>query len=93
MRAPSRSPVLNYKREAILADDFDPSFSVAQMVKDFELIGEVADGAGLPLQMTDNVRRRFEAARTRRSSAIKDYFVLVRDHIIRPAGEAADADP
>ena len=36
------SPVLDYKREAILADDFDPSFSVAQMVKDFELIGEVA---------------------------------------------------
>ncbi|MCW6509267.1 NAD(P)-dependent oxidoreductase [Lichenifustis flavocetrariae] len=78
------SPVLNYKREAILADDFDPSFSVAQMVKDLELIGEVADGAALPLQMTDTVRRRFEAAR-RNGLGDKDYFVLVRDHIIRPA--------
>ena len=78
------SPVLNYKREAILADDFDPSFSVAQMVKDFELIGEVADGAGLPLQVTDNVRRRFEAAR-RDGLGEQDYFVLVRDYIVRPA--------
>jgi 3-hydroxyisobutyrate dehydrogenase-like beta-hydroxyacid dehydrogenase len=85
------SPLLNYKREAILADDFDPSFSVSQMVKDFELIGEVADGAGLPLEVTDNVRRRFEAAR-RNGLADQDYFVLVREHIAR-AASAPEAHP
>ena len=78
------SPLLNYKRESILADDFDPSFSVAQMVKDLELIGEVADGAGLSLDLTDDVRRRFEAAR-RDGLADEDYFVLVREHIRRLA--------
>ena len=78
------SPLLKYKRDAILVGDFDPSFSVSQMVKDLELIGEVADAAGLALEVTDNVRRRFEAAR-RSGLADHDYFVLVHEHIERPA--------
>lgn len=82
------SPLLDYKREAILADDFDPSFSVIQMIKDFELIGEVADGAGLPLDLTESVRRRFEAAR-RSGLGDRDYFVLVREHI-EPGGTGPD---
>lgn len=74
------SPLLRYKRDAIVADEYDPAFSLGQMIRDLELIGEVADDAGLALPLTDDVRRRFEAAR-RRGLAEQDYFVLVRDHL------------
>lgn len=80
------SPLLHHKRDSILADDFDPSFSVSQMVEDLELIGGVADGMGLFLEVTDNVRQRFEAAE-RSGLADQDFFVLVREHMTRPAAQ------
>ena len=82
------SPLLAYKRQSIVADDYDPSFSVDQMIKDLELIGEVAGQANVPIELTDHVRRRFEAAR-RRGLGDQDYFVLVRDHM-RTRAEADD---
>ena len=72
------SPLLAYKRDAIVAGDYEPSFTVDQMIKDFELIGEISDDAGFPLKLTDVVRRRFEAAR-RQGLGEMDYFVLSRD--------------
>lgn len=72
------SPLLDYKRNAILADDYEPSFSIDQMIRDFELISEVAHDADLPRDLTDGVRRRFEAAR-RSGRGSDDFFVLVRD--------------
>ena len=72
------SPLLHYKRDALAARDFEPAFSVAQMIKDLELIGEVADHSGQRLDLVQEVRRRFEQAR-RAGFADQDYFVVVRD--------------
>ncbi len=82
------SALLHYKRDQILANDYDPSFSLGQMIKDFELIGEVADRAGLAMPLTDEVRCRLEAAR-RRGLADQDYFVLVREYL----GDAGTPSP
>jgi 3-hydroxyisobutyrate dehydrogenase-like beta-hydroxyacid dehydrogenase len=82
------SPLLRYKRDAIVNGDFDAAFSVAQMIKDFELIGEVADAAGLPLEFVEQVRRRYERAR-REGLSEQDYFVLVRDQV----GDSQTSNP
>lgn len=83
------SPLLAYKQAAIVADDFEPSFSIEQMIKDLELIGDVALAAGVPTALSDVVRRRFEAAR-RQGLGEMDYFVLARGV---PPGQAAEPSP
>lgn len=80
------SPLLAYKQAAVVTDDFEPSFSIEQMIKDLELIGDVAAAAGLSTAMSDVVRRRFEAAR-RQGLGEMDYFVLARGTPPGPAGE------
>jgi 3-hydroxyisobutyrate dehydrogenase-like beta-hydroxyacid dehydrogenase len=84
------SPLLHYKRDALVDHDFEPAFSVAQMIKDLELIGEVADRAGRPLDLVPEVRRRFEQAR-RAGLADRDYFVVVRDELGANQAKAAGA--
>ncbi len=74
------SPLLAYKQKAIVTDDFEPSFSIDQMIKDFDLIGEVADQAGLPAALSGAVRNCFEAAR-RHGLGDKDYFVVAREFV------------
>jgi len=73
------SPLLAYKHQAIVGNDFDPSFSISQMIKDFELICEVVRQTDGPAELSEAVRRRFEAAR-RRGLGDRDYFVVTRDH-------------
>ncbi len=80
------SPLLAYKQAAVVDDDFDPSFSIQQMIKDLELIGGVAAEAGVPTPLSDVVRRRFEAAR-RQGLGEMDYFVLARGDASGPAAE------
>jgi 3-hydroxyisobutyrate dehydrogenase-like beta-hydroxyacid dehydrogenase len=84
------SPLLHYKRDVLAARDFEPAFSVSQMIKDLELIGEVADRAGQRLDLVGEVRRRFEQAR-RAGLADHDYFVLVRDALGGDQAEASEA--
>jgi 3-hydroxyisobutyrate dehydrogenase-like beta-hydroxyacid dehydrogenase len=74
------SPLLHYKREAVLTDDFDPAFSVEQMIKDLDLIGGVAAQANLTIEVTNEVRRRFERAR-HLGLTNQDYFVLAREYL------------
>ena len=74
------SPVLRYKRDALADRDFTPAFSVSQMIKDLELIDEVADRSGQALDLVPEIRRRFEQAR-RAGLAEQDYFVVVRDQL------------
>ncbi|RYB05237.1 NAD(P)-dependent oxidoreductase [Lichenibacterium ramalinae] len=71
------SPLLAYKQEAVVRQDFEPSFSIEQMIKDLELIGDVAAAAGVSTVLSDVVRRRFEAAR-RQGLGEMDYFVLAQ---------------
>jgi 3-hydroxyisobutyrate dehydrogenase-like beta-hydroxyacid dehydrogenase len=82
------SPLLRYKRDAILAGDYDPSFSVDQMLKDFELIGEVADRGGITVELVAAVRRRYEAAQ-RAGLSDRDYFVLAKERV---ADQASASD-
>ena len=83
------SPLLAYKQTAVVTDDFEASFSVEQMIKDFELIREVAGIAGLPTVLSDSVRRRLEAAR-RQGLGEMDYFVVARDFLSPDAVEPPD---
>ena len=82
------SPLLHYKRDALVERDFEPAFSVSQMIKDLELIGEVADRAGHTLDLVPEVRRRFEKAR-RAGLADRDYFVVAEPQL----GAAQAATP
>ncbi len=79
------SPLLAYKQAAVVADDFEPSFSIDQMIKDLELIGDVAAEGGVATMLSDVVRRRFEAAR-RQGLGAMDYFVLAQE--AAPVGAA-----
>ena len=56
------SPLLAYKRAAIVEDDFTPAFSVEQMIKDFTLICGAANREGLPMFATGLILQQYHAA-------------------------------
>ena len=74
------SPLLDLKRELILTDDYEPTFSVAQMIHDLELVKSIADKAGLENSITKEVWLRLEKSRLS-GLENEDFFVLVRDYI------------
>eukprot|EP01037_Dinobryon_pediforme_P015622 gene15620-15768_t len=74
------SPLLELKRELILTDDYEPTFSVAQMIHDLELVKSIANKAGLENSITKQVWQRLEKSRLS-GLENEDFFVLVRDYI------------
>jgi 3-hydroxyisobutyrate dehydrogenase-like beta-hydroxyacid dehydrogenase len=70
------SPLIAYKRDLLLSRDFDPAFSVSQMMKDFDLILDAARSDHVPMQLTALIRQQYEAAFAE-GLADKDFFVLV----------------
>ncbi len=70
------SPLIAYKRDLLLSRDFDPAFSVSQMMKDFDLILDAARSDHVPMQLTALIRQQYEAAFAG-GLAEKDFFVLV----------------
>lgn len=78
------SPLIAYKRDMLVSGDFDPAFTVSQMMKDFDLILDAAKGAHAPMYLASLVRQHYEAAWAG-GSAEKDFFVL-SEHYARLAG-------
>lgn len=73
------SPLLKYKTATVVADDFDPAFTVVQMIKDFTLISDAARAKGVPLLTTGLILEQYRAAA---NAGLKDadFFALVKWH-------------
>jgi 3-hydroxyisobutyrate dehydrogenase-like beta-hydroxyacid dehydrogenase len=69
------SPLVQYKRNMVVSGDYAPAFSVAQMLKDFDLIAGAAEVAGCDMPLIAGVRERYRAA-IARGLADRDFFVL-----------------
>lgn len=70
------SPLLAYKRDLLVSRDFDPAFTVEQMMKDFDLILGAARHDHVPMQLTALVRQQYEGAYAA-GLAGQDFFVLL----------------
>lgn len=73
------SPLLAYKREAVVADDFTAAFTVNQMIKDFTLISDAARDHGVPLMTTGLILELYRAA-ANAGLQDADFFALVKWH-------------
>lgn len=71
------SPIIAYKRDAIERDDFTPAFSVIQMVKDFIMICNAGNHAGIPMLTTSLILQQYHAAAAS-GDGEKDFFVLTQ---------------
>ena len=69
------SPLIQYKRAAVVSGDFTAAFSVSQMLKDFELIAQAAEATACAMPLMDDIRQTFRAAVARGLGA-RDFFVL-----------------
>ncbi|MCD7107410.1 NAD(P)-dependent oxidoreductase [Rhizobium sp. DKSPLA3] len=69
------SPLISYKRDLLVDRNFDPAFSVSQMMKDFDLILGAARSDHVPMYLASMIRQQYEAAYTD-GLAEKDFFVL-----------------
>jgi 3-hydroxyisobutyrate dehydrogenase-like beta-hydroxyacid dehydrogenase len=73
------SPLLRDKRDAIIANNYEASFSVAEMINDISLIDEVALSGGVPMMLLNLVKQQYEHLR-KAGLSDSDYFVLVEQH-------------
>lgn len=73
------SPLFKYKADAVVADDYAPAFSVAQMVKDFSLISEAARHENMPLMVNGLILELYRAA-ANSGLQDQDFFSLVKWH-------------
>ena len=69
------SPLVQYKRGAIVSGDYAPAFSAAQMLKDFDLIGEAAAATGCAMPLVSSIREVYRDA-VARGLGERDFFVL-----------------
>lgn len=69
------SPLIAYKRDLLVERNFDPAFSVSQMMKDFDLILGTAKSDHVPMYLASIIRQQYEAAFAA-GLAEKDFFVL-----------------
>lgn len=69
-------PLLDYKRETIVTDNYDPAFSVAGMLKDMNLVLSTANpGRSIPL--LDQIRAEY-SRRVGEGDGELDFFVLLK---------------
>lgn len=84
------SPLIAYKRDLLVNRNFDPAFSVSQMMKDFDLILDAARSDHIPMYLASMIRQQYEAAHVE-GLAEKDFFVLF-EQSERLAGLAPPTD-
>jgi 3-hydroxyisobutyrate dehydrogenase len=70
------SPLLGYKRAAVVAGDYAPAFTIGQMIKDFTLISDAGRSRGVPLPATSLILETYRAA-ANAGLRDKDFFALV----------------
>jgi 3-hydroxyisobutyrate dehydrogenase-like beta-hydroxyacid dehydrogenase len=73
------SPLTRYKRDMLVEGDYTAQFSVAQMMKDLDLILACGREAHVPLFIASLARQAFEAAFAQGDGG-EDFFVLYRRH-------------
>ncbi|MBF9030933.1 NAD-binding protein [Rhodobacterales bacterium HKCCE3408] len=79
------SPLLKYKTDNVVNDDYSPAFSVSQMIKDFTLISDAARAERVPIFTTSLILELYRAAA---NSGLRDedFFSLVKWHRTLSAG-------
>ena len=71
------SPLIGYKLEPLKARDFSPTFSVRQMMKDFDLLLASGRDASAPLPLSGLVRQVLASAAAQGDGDL-DFFAVVR---------------
>lgn len=71
------SPLIGYKRALIESGDYTPAFTVAQMMKDFDIIIDTARADHVPMFVSALVRQQYESAYP--AAAERDFFVLCEE--------------
>lgn len=71
------SPIVKAKAPALRADDYTPTFTVAQMQKDVSLIRAAAQALGVATPVTDTAAHALDAAAARGDIG-DDYAVVIR---------------
>jgi 3-hydroxyisobutyrate dehydrogenase-like beta-hydroxyacid dehydrogenase len=56
------SPLISYKTEPLLRDDYSATFTTAMMLKDVELVLQLAAEAGAPMPFTEDLKTLLEGA-------------------------------
>ena len=74
------SPLLQYKRDMVVNASYQPAFTVRQIMKDLDIIAEVARHDHCPIPLVAQIRQQYEAAYANGCGDL-DFFVL--------AGEAS----
>ena len=79
------SPLLRYKTDNVVNDDYTPAFSVSQMIKDFTLISDAARAERVPIFTTSLILELYRAAA---NSGLRDedFFSLVKWYRTLSAG-------
>ena len=85
------SPLIAYKRDMLLARNYEAAFSVRQMMKDFDLMLDAARAVHVPMHVAALIRQHYEAAYAA-GQAEKDFFVLVDQHE-QLVGSATEPEP
>ena len=69
------SPLIQYKRVAITTGDYKAAFSVSQMLKDFDLIGQAAAATSCETPLIGGIRNLYREA-VAQGLGEQDFFVL-----------------
>jgi 3-hydroxyisobutyrate dehydrogenase-like beta-hydroxyacid dehydrogenase len=72
------SPLLQYKRDTVVNGTYAPSFTVQQIMKDFDLIAQVSRQDHCPMPLAAQIRQQYEGAFANGCGDL-DFFVLVRE--------------
>lgn len=72
------SPLLQYKRDAVVNAAYAPAFTVRQIMKDFDILAEVSRHDHCPMPLAAQIRQQYEAAFAAGGGDL-DFFVLVRE--------------
>ena len=78
------SPLLQYKRDTVVGDDYEPAFTVKQIMKDLDMISDVSRKDHCPMPLVAQIRQQYEAAFANGCGDL-DFFVLTRE-VARIAG-------
>ncbi len=71
------SPLIRYKTQMMIDDNYAPAFPVTGMMKDFDIALAVAREQGIPLPLLSHIRQDYEAAFTG-GAGNQDFFILVK---------------
>lgn len=73
------SPLLKYKADLVVSEDYTPAFTIGQMIKDFTLISEAGRNNGVPLMTSGLILELYRAA-ANAGLQNDDFFALVKWH-------------